>query len=68
MENNLRKKNNFNGLTIKIIFYIRLEEPQENTLGEPIAFPYIYREIRVVLPRSTCINSYGIRAIRVDDL
>jgi hypothetical protein len=48
MKNNLRKKNNFNGLTIKIIFHIRLGEPQKNTLGEPLTFSYnIYRKRRV---------------------
>jgi hypothetical protein len=42
MKNNLRKKKKkFNGLTIKIIFHIRLGEPQKNTLGEPLAFPML---------------------------
>jgi hypothetical protein len=48
MKNNLRKKNNFNGLTIKIIFHIRLGELQENILREPLTFPYnIYCKRRV---------------------
>jgi hypothetical protein len=57
MKNNLRKKNNFNGLTIKIIFHIRLEEPQENALEEPLAFP-ISNTNKLLTPIISLLDKY----------
>jgi hypothetical protein len=60
MKNNLRKNNNFNGLTIKIIFYIRLGEPQENTLGELLAFSiYIYIYITCIYYEFMRMNRFN---------